>query len=410
MGVFNRRKLVKEERADTDTVDDVLLSALLGRTTLDKDVAMNIPSLNGCVEYIANSISMLPIKLYREKNGTVEEVKNDKRVFLLNDDTRDTLDSAQFWKAIIFDYFMGKGGYAYINRDGNEFQSIHYVDESYVSIHKGTDPIFKDYNIMVNGNTYQPYEFIKLLRKTKDGSSGKSILEDTPLILSVGYNTLKFEENLVTKGGAKKGFLMTDKKLSQEIMDKLKEAWRKLFTNSEEKVVVLNDGLKFQEASESSVEMQLNENKQTNSSEICKILNVPESIIKGTASETDFKNGFKLGVMPVIRIIEAALNRDFLLEREKIGEEVYYWSIDTKEMLKGDIKSRYDAYKTGLDANFLQIDEVRYMEDLPEFGLDWIKLGLKDVLYNPKNGEIYTPNTGDKQNMGNEKEGDKDED
>jgi HK97 family phage portal protein len=228
--------------------------------------------------------------------------------------------------------------------------------------------------------------------------------------LSVGYNTLKFEENLVTNGGAKKGFLMTDKKLSQEIMDKLKEAWRKLFTNSEEKVVVLNDGLKFQEASESSVEMQLNENKQTNSSEICKIINVPESIIKGTASETDFKNGFKLGVMPIIRIIEAALNRDFLLEREKFGEEVYYWSIDTKEMLKGDIKSRYDAYKTGLDANFLQIDEVRYMEDLPEFGLDWIKLGLKDVLYNPKTGEIYTPNTGEKQNMDNEKEGDNDED
>jgi hypothetical protein len=33
------------------------------------------------------------------------------------------------------------------------------------------------------------------------------------------------------------------------------------------------------------------------------------------------------------------------------------------------------------------------MEDLPAFGLKWIKLGLNDVLYDVKTGTIYTPNT-----------------
>ena len=57
------------------------------------------------------------------------------------------------------------------------------------------------------------------------------------------------------------------------------------------------------------------------------------------------------------------------------------------------MQERFNAYKTALDANFMQIDEVRYAEDLPALGLSWIKIGLQDVLYDPKTKMIYTPNT-----------------
>lgn len=392
--LFSRKKA--EERAfdttgvSTNSTDDVLLQALLGTSSVTKATALNIPSLNGCIEYIANTVSMLPIKLYKEDNGKVIEIKSDPRLKLLNDDTGDTLDAVQFWKAIIADYFLGKGGYAYINKQGTKFKSIHYVREEDVTVYKNTDPIFKDYDILVNAQYYKPYDFIKIFRNTKDGCSGVSLLSEAPLILSVGYNTLNYEKNLVSKGGNKKGFLKSPKRLTQDVIDALKAAWPKLYSNNEENVVVLNDGLEFQEASNSSVEMQLNENKETNSAEICKLFNVPESIIKGNATEKDYINGFKLACMPVLRAIECALNRDFLLEREK---ESYYFAVDTKELTKGDIKTRYEAYKIGIEANFLQPDEVRFMEDLEPLGLDFIKLGLDSVLYNPKTKQIYTPNT-----------------
>jgi hypothetical protein len=57
-------------------------------------------------------------------------------------------------------------------------------------------------------------------------------------------------------------------------------------------------------------------------------------------------------------------------------------------------KSSLEAYKTMIDANIMQIDEVRYMLDLKPLGLDFIKLGLQDVLYNPETKEVFTPNTG----------------
>lgn len=401
MGFFNRKKAqIVEERADI-TVDDVLLSALVGSSSTTKESALNIPTVRGGIDYIANTVSMLPIKLYEELDGKVKEIKNDPRIRILNDDTGDTLDAVQFWRAIIEDYFLGKGGYAYINKQRNTVTSLHYVREEAISIVKNTDEIFKDYDIYVNADHYKPFDFIKILRNTKDGCKGKSIIEENPLIISVLYNTLKFEDDLVAKGGNKKGFIKSVGKLTQDVMDALKAAWRKLYSNNNDNVIILNNGLEFQEASNTSVEMQLNENKQTNSLEISKILRVPETIIKGNATEQDYLNGFKSAVLPVIRAIECALNRDYLLENEK---NTKYWAFDTKEITKGDIKARYEAYKVAIDANFMQPDEARYLEDMEPLGLDFIKLSLDSVLYNPNTKEIYTPNTGLTQDMNNLKD------
>lgn len=389
MAWFNK----KEERADVnpqDQVDELLLQALLGRQTITKDEALSIPSVNSCIGFIASAVSMLPIKLYEEKEGKATEVTGDVRLKLLNDETGDTLDAVQFWKAIITDYFLGKGGYAYINKELNKFISLHYIDESKIAINKNDDPIFKSYKINVYGKEYWPYEFLKLLRNTKDGASGISVTDENNLALSVAYHSLVYEQTLVKKGGNKKGFLKSQKKLTDEAITALKNAWARLYSNNSENVVILNDGIDFQEASNTSVEMQLNENKLTNSGEIAKIFNMPINLIKGTATNQEYSNAFKLAVMPVLRTIECGLNKEFLLEKEKGS---FYYAFDTKEMLKGDIKERFEAYKTALDSNFLQIDEVRFMEDLPALGLTWIKLGLDTVLYDVDTKTVYTPNT-----------------
>lgn len=393
MGIFKK----KEERADGITeFEDGLLQALINPSEMTKAKAQGIPSVQSCINFVADTVAMLPIKLYTEKNGKSIEITGDKRTKLLNNDTGDTLDAVQFWRAMISDYYLGKGGYAYIKKEKNSFVSLHYTDETYITVMKNTDPIFKSYDLLVNGDTYKPYDFIKLLRNTKDGASSTSMISANSVMLSVAYNSLVYEENLVKKGGNKKGFLKAQKKLTQEVIDQLKLAWANLYSNNSDNIVVLNEGLEFKEASNTSVEMQLNENKTTNSSEICKLFNVAASIISGTASAKEYSNTFKMAVLPVLKTIECALNRDLLLEKEKGS---FYFAFDTKEMLKGDIKERFEAYKTGIDANFLQIDEVRFMEDLPALGLDWIKLSLDSVLYDTKTKQIYTPNTNKTQSM-----------
>jgi HK97 family phage portal protein len=212
----------------------------------------------------------------------------------------------------------------------------------------------------------------------------------------VAYQTLLFESALVQKGGNKKGFLKSQKKLTDPAMDELKAAWKRLYGNNEENVVVLNDGVDFQESSNTSVEMQLNENKETNSKETGKIFHTSPGVIAGDATEQELSSLAKIAAIPLMKTIQCALNRDFLLEKEK---GTFYWAHDTKELLKGSFKDRMDGYKIGIESNVLQLDEARYMEDLPATGFNYIKLGLDSVLLDPKTGKIYTPNTNQWQNL-----------
>lgn len=398
-----KKKKLPEIRADTEVMhgevvmaDEILLSALIGRTAITREMALQIPTVRGCINKISSVISGIPIRLYQKgEDGQPREILDDRRIELLNDDTGDTLTATQFWRAMLEDYFVGKGGYAYICREKGEYRSVHYVEDKSISFLYNNDPIFKDYDVLVNGKTYQPHEFLKILRNTKDGMRSSSINEENPLLIGLAYASLIYEDNLVRKGGNKRGFLQAERNLTQAQMDHLKEAYRRLYSNNSENVVVLNNGVKFQEASNTSVEMQLNENKTTNAQEICKLMGVPVGILTGQATDND-REIFTQTCVSIMTDIECSLDRDFLLEKEK-GQ--YYWAFDTRELMRGNIKERYEAYRIGLEKNFLQIDEVRQKEDLPPIGFEWITLGLDSVLYNPKTGEMYTPNTNAVQQM-----------
>ncbi len=386
----------KKKEETRMTLEEFLLSASISPDTITIEQALNIPTVVACKEMISKTIAMLPIKLYSEVDGKVTEIK-DYRVNLLNDDTGDTLDGYQFKKAMVEDYLIEGKGYAYINRQRNNIKSLHYIENRYISIVANVDPIFKSHDIRINAEPYRDFEFIKLIRSTKDGVTGKGIVAENQKILSVAYNTLVYENNLVKTNGNKRGFLKSAKKLSETAMDALKLAWKNLYGDTDENMIILNEGMEFQEASSTSVEMQLNENKKSNAMEICKLFNIPYRILEGGATEEDNNNYIKNCILPILKANETALNKELLQAKEKGS---FYFATDTKELMKGNLLQRYQAYEIAIKNGFLQWDEVRYIEDYEPYGLDFIKLGLQDVLFNPKTKEIYTPNTDKTTNIG----------
>lgn len=393
MGLFKKRA---EENTESIQFSDTLLEAFLQDDYVSRKMAMNVPTFAGCINTIANTIASVPIYLYkRQSDGSAEKVDDD-RVDLLNYDTYDTFTGCDLKKAIVKDYYTNKGGYIYINRRGTKTKSLHYVDPDYITFMYNEDPIFKSYKILVNGKEYRPFEFIKVLRTTKNGWKSTSLIAENATILSVAYNSLKFENALVKKGGNKKGFLQAAHKIADDALKALKDGFRKLYANDGENVVILNDGVTFKEASETSVEMQMNENKKSNANEICKLFNMPPSIINGGATKEERLAYVQDCIIPLLDAICTALNRDLLFEREK---KSYFFAADTYELTKADIKTRFEAYANGIKNGFLQIDDIRRQENMASLGLDFVKLGLQDVLFNPENGWLFTPNMGLKVNI-----------
>ena len=104
-----------------------------------------------------------------------------------------------------------------------------------MSVNKNVDPIYKKAEILVNGEGFREFQFIKLLRKTKDGVTGKGILKENNTMLSVAYNQMIYEEVLIKTGGNKKGFLKAQGRLSPEAMTELKNGWRDLYSKFDRK-------------------------------------------------------------------------------------------------------------------------------------------------------------------------------
>lgn len=385
------KKIIKNETTINEkSLDDVLLKALIAGEEIDREKVLTIPSVSSAVGLICDSFAMIPFKLYKrvnedERKRTFEI--NDERVNIINYDTGDTLDGFQFKKAICEDYLLGKGGYAYIKRTGNKFIGLNYVEEKKVVFQKNTDAIFKNYDILVDGKSYRPFNFIKLLRNTKDGASGIGYTEEISKSLETAYKRILYELDLMRTGGNKKGFLKSQKHLDEKGMEKLRVAWNNYFSGNSS-CVILNDGMEFQEASNTSVENQLNEKNKTFSEEIKDIFHI------GKTNEEFIKNS----IMPIATAFCTALNRDFLLEKEK---KSYYFAPDYTELIRCSIKERYEAYKIAIETGFKTRNEVRYLEgDDALDGLDLINISLGSVLLDPSTKQIYTPNTNKFAKMG----------
>lgn len=73
----------REKRADDNVqADDVLLRAIIGTGQIDEEKALSIPAFAKCVDFIADTVAALPVKLYRDcaVHQKTEEITEDVRL------------------------------------------------------------------------------------------------------------------------------------------------------------------------------------------------------------------------------------------------------------------------------------------------------------------------------------------
>lgn len=371
---------------------DASLRAALSQVRMDRDAALGVPAMAAAAEFTAGIVSALPVRLFRREGEGVVELSDDVRCALLNGDSGDELTGPEIMKAFTLDYLLGKGGYAYVNRRGNEVASIHYVDCRAVGIERVSGShIMKESRILVDGASYYPWQFIHASRSTRDGVTGLSLVEQSCELLRTASATMAHEQAAVRRGGNRRGFLQSDQKLTQEAIKSLKTAFARMFQRDGENFVVLNRGVSFQEASETSVEMQLAENKQANSDDIMSLLLIPPGLIRGGADEDDRDNHTRYSIMPMLRVFEAALDRALLLESEKGS---HFFRFDLKEYSKANMRTRWAAWANAKKNGLVDIDEFRREENMRPLGVDYINLGLNDVLMDVAERKIIVPNMG----------------
>lgn len=375
----------KKKQPEVRTLDATSFADLIQGNSISKYQALEIPSVATAVDFICSTIASCKIKLYKD-NVEVD----DYRLRLLNLDTEDALTAYQMKYALLLDYLLCGNGYIYVNYVGNKIQSLHYIDERNVTYLTNADVIFKSGAFQVQGRDIPNYLMMRLTRNSINGGTGFGFIQDCQQLLKTMQASMKYEYQTMLSAN-KRGFLQSEYKLDKESLNALQQAWKN-FTSSDtqDEVLVLNKGISYTPSQSNASETQLNQSRISNNSAVLGYFGLSENFLTGGNSES-YINNIKTAIIPLCEQMNNMFNTFMLLESEK---DEYFFKIDTTELLKTTLSDRYSAYSTAISSGVLQVDEVRKMENLEPLGLDFVKLSLGDVMYYPKTGKIFTPNTG----------------
>lgn len=386
MGLFKRKK--EERELDIDKVSGEIIRS---DGKIGTREALALPAFSAALDFVSGIAAGIEAKLYQVRDGIVHEIRDDRRIGILNDDTHDLFSGYELKRAMIRDYFLEGAAYAYIEKRGNEVTALKYIPYGHVTPYEWTDPMNKSASIAINGKNYRDFEFIRLLRNTDNGITGKSIVKENESALGAAYALMTLANTMMKTGGNKKGVITSENKLTEPVLSDLKEGFRKLYSNAQTGFMILNKGLDFKDTANTPVEMQLSENKKAMNSEITSLFLLSPEIFTGKLTAPEYLNAVKTAVQPIFTVFEAALNKNYLTEKEK--EEGWYWLFDTKQLFRADIETRYRAYTEAVRAGWITKNEIRYEEDYPRIeGLDIVSMSLGDVIYDTAEKKFFTPN------------------
>ncbi len=398
---------VVEQRAKRDL--NVYLNGVITGTSSDRYTAeqvLTIPVANACLAIIVNSIKDLPIELYeRIDEKTVKSLTDDYRIRLLNDQPNTVSTGVDFKARMIRDIVLHGNAYVEIEKDGNKIESLWNLDPRLVAISTLTDPvkpyIIKDIVIRITGSSV-PLKIDEVMIAVADsddlGLSGNGVIAYGDKIIELALNELELSSNIMNNGSSPASILKIEKNLSPDAQQRLRDSWEKLYKGASNsgKLVILEEGMSYEKMTYSPSELGISDLMNSTSSSICQLFNVPEQMVSASANTYGSVESMSIRflqycISPIISIIESALNRSLLLEKEK-GR--LFFKIDTTNILQTTMKERYEALNTAISSGIMSMNEARIKENLEPLPTDFNKFSLGNIFYSAKDNTMFVANTG----------------
>lgn len=406
-GIFKKEQPEEERGSQAWGMGAVSLTSYFGDGNLvTEEEAMKVPAVAAAVELISSSIAQLPVYLYRiNQQNEIERVPNDRRPFLINDEPNELMNGHNLKKSSVRDYLFHGATYTKTEKFRNDFLALYRIPIKNASVtkyrqngYKETATINLQHDTGGEMHEFEPEELIRVLRNSEDGVTGEGILNTNSDIIRLALDEMNYSKGILKNGALPLGILNVQSKLTGKAINSLRESFQNIYGGAANsgKTIVLEDGVEYQSVSLNPNDLELTSSKKNTMSDICRIFNVPESMLNSDANKyasNEQNNIYFLQhcLSPIITAIESAYNKSMLLESEK--REGYYFRFDVSEMLRTTEKEKVDAAVAGVRGGLYSINEGRRILDRHNIRDDYFTWNLGSVYYNPENGRMFVPNT-----------------
>lgn len=346
-------------------------------TMVNTETALGVSALRGCVTLLAESLAQLPCELYRRDDKGGRERATDHPLY-------DVIHSQPNRKDTTFEYY--EQGMGHLALEGNEFSLIERDGAGYpielipihpkkVGVLKGQDGL-PYYQMLDYKNQILPMRSVHHVKAfSLDGYVGISPIATNADTIGLAMATDRHASAVFQRGATMAGVIerprespaIKDQANVDRVLDKFTErhggGLRNIFS-----VAMLQEGMQYKQLAMDNEKAQLLESRNFGVVEVCRLYRVAPNMIQHLDKAT-FNNIEHLGLqfviytlMPWIKRKEAAMMRDLLIPSERKN---LYIEFNVSGLLRGDQKSRFEAYAIARQWGWLSVNDIRRLENMP---------------------------------------------
>lgn len=330
---------------------------------------MQTTAVYGCVNLIARTISSLPLTLVSRE--TRENMSDLPLYLLLRDEPNPEMDSFQWWELVITHLELRGNAYIEIQRSGKRIVALWPLHPDRMKVERVDGRI--RYTYQTGPATYAPIRTEDMLHiRLYSGGELKGIspIQQAANAIGLAIAAEDFSARYFDGDAMPRIALMYDTPLPPEAKNEIEAAWRQSYSGVDRsyRVGTFGNGARIEKIGIAPDDAQVLDQRKYQTVEICRIWNVPPHLIGeldrptfNTVEQLDLDFG-KHSIRPRLVRIERAMNRVLLSLAER--KELYF-EFNMEGLLRGDLKTRAEAYSTLINWGVLSPNDARDTEGLP---------------------------------------------
>ena len=338
--------------------------------SVTEDTAMQVSAVWACVKLLSETVASLPVNVY-QKTADGRELAPDfwlSRLMARKPNRYQT--RLEFFETMMLNLALHGNAYAKITRVGGEIRSLMPLMTAQVTPSLLADgSIVYQYEADGNVDVYSESS-IWHVKLYGNGVVGKSPIAFGRNLIGIAQAAEQAVTKVYTNGGKRSGVLSLDRQLTPTQREQIRTNFSGLTSGTDDRMLVLEMGMKFDPIAMSPQDIELLASRKFQLEEICRWFGVPSVLVNDTTGSTTWGSGieqlvsgfYKLNLRPYLERFEASVSCN-LLSAEEANQ--YEFEFDFEGLLRSDLKSRLEAYRTAVAGTILTPNEVRKMEGLP---------------------------------------------
>lgn len=342
--------------------------------------ALTASALYGAVRIFSEDVAKLPLILYRRLPGRGKERATDHPLYSILHDAPNDWQTSFEWRHHQQAHQELRGeSFCYVNRVGREVRELIPLETSRVTVRQLAN---WDIEYDVRGDKVRKASEILHVRGfTLDGLKGVSILKYAAETLGLTLATQNHGAKLFANGARASGALRHPETLSDGAAERLKRSVEEnLSGDNVHRILLLEEGMEWTQLTMTAEDSQFLETRKFQLREFARFFRIPPhklaDLEQATFSNIEHQSREYVddSLMPRLVRWEQRLNRTLLTPAER---KEFYVEFLVDNLLRGDTKTRYAAYKTAIDTGWMNPNEARERENMNrEPGLDEFRRAL----------------------------------